>query len=204
VIWALGTGRCGTRSLAAQLGGVHEPRPWFSTEAIRAYYGDAAARATVREKLLGRLALGVPVVSDLHHSYAIPLICEVDPHASFVWLVRHPMTCIASLLAGGAWTAQNDNSATLWRPADGWPAYWSRLIIGMHYWCSVNRAIWVELDRCGHGWVIQETESLTAHENKYPASRAWTWRPEDAAAIMDMCAQLWLRLRGLLVSQIYK
>ena len=45
MIWGMGTGRCGTKSLARVLDGVHEPMPWIRDEAIRSMYGDQVALA---------------------------------------------------------------------------------------------------------------------------------------------------------------
>ena len=107
MIWAPGTGRCGTRSLARVFGGVREPQPWFEAEPVEYALGRRDHEPFLRQRLTDRLALDVPAVVDLKHSYLIPLIVGVDPDARFIWLVRHPMLCIGSFLAGGAWTERD-------------------------------------------------------------------------------------------------
>jgi hypothetical protein len=199
----LGTGRCGTRSLAKDLGGIHEQQPWFSVEAIAAYWGDEQARELCRAKLERRLASGVPQV-DLHQSYLIPIICSVDPDAEFIWLVRHPMTCIASFVAGGAWSRMNNDSESLWRPRYGWPVGLPRFDKALHYWLNVNVLLERELVASGHPWRLVRTETLVAHKNVYPKSRAFVWKPEEAARVMDETAGLWLRLLALVAAQAGK
>lgn len=194
--WGLGTGRCGTRSLAADLGGMHEMKPWFGPEAIAAYYGDPSCRSLCVEKLKVRLDTGVPQV-DLHHAYLIPLIVEVDPDADFIWLIRHPLTCIASFLAGTAWTRTARDSETLWRPRYGWPMGTQRVDKAITYWIMVNNLIERDLAACGRPWRLVRTETLRAHENQYPLSREFVWKPGEAANVMDRTAALWLRLLAL-------
>lgn len=189
-VWGIGTGRCGTRSLARDLGGVHEPKPHYGPEATLAYWGSPAARQRCWVRLQSRLALGVPVV-DLHHSLLIGLICQVDPQAEFIWLIRHPMTCVASFLAGGGWTAQNGDGATLWRPQAGWPDTYTRLDKAIRYWCEVNALIERGLEACGRPWQLRLTEELVAHDNAYPKNRQWRYTPEEAAQVMDACGGAW-------------
>ena len=169
------------------MGGAHEPQPWFGQQAIDAFYGEPSARAQCHRKLADRLALGLPAVVDLHHSYLIPMIAEIDAGAEFVWLLRDPRTCIASLLAGGAWTRMNNDSATLWRPRDGWPVGETRLGKAIAYWIAVNQIILRDLQACGRPWEQRLTEQLTAHENRYPGSAAWQYTPAEAALVMEGC-----------------
>jgi len=176
-VWGCGTGRCGTKSLAADLGGLHEPKPWLGPAATAAYYGDEAAYRLCRERLHERLALGVPVV-DLKHSLLIPLICQVDPEAEFIWVIRDPAGCVASFLAGNAWTKAHA-WPNLWHPHGGWPEAFSRFDKALGYWCEVNLIIGAALAVCGRPWEQRRTVDLTAHLNRYPTSPQWRFSAEE-------------------------
>jgi hypothetical protein len=195
MIWGIGTGRCGTRSLAVELGGVHEPQPWFGPESVAAYWGDHAAQAACQQRLAARAALPVPVVSDLHQSWLIPLICEVDSQAHFIWMIRNPAEVVASFLAGNGWTAQNQYGASLWRPQGGWPESLSRFGKALTYWLEVNRLIAHDLQACGAPWERRLTSSLQAHENRYPTSPDWRFTPQETARLVEACGGLWARWR---------
>jgi hypothetical protein len=178
MLWGLGTGRCGTKSLAADLGGLHEPEPWLGAESVPAHYGDEAAYRVCRDVLQSRLALGAPAVVDLHQSWLIPLICQVDAQAEFVWVIRDPAGCVASLLASGAWTTPS-KWPTLWHPWEGWPEGVSRFDKALGYWAEVNLIIGSALAVCGRPWQSRRTADLQAHENRQPASAEWVFSAEE-------------------------
>lgn len=189
--WGVGTGRCGTKSLAADLGGLHEPQPWLGPDAIEAYYGDREALERCTGKLAGRLALGAPAVVDLKQSYLIPLICEIDPAAAFIWMVREPLALVRSMLAGGWWTEKNRYGAWLWRPPEGWPEAATRFDKIVTYWCEVGRLIERDLAACGAPWQRRLTSELSHHENKYPSSPGWQLTDAETARVAAVCGPLW-------------
>lgn len=190
----MGTGRCGTKSLAADLGGLHEPEPWFGADATAAYWGDEQAIKLCRARLEYRLELGAPAIVDLHHSYIMPLICDVDPDASFVWAIRQPVACIGSFLAGNAWSGDPGNWPTLWQPRRGWWGGTTRLQKATTYWCAVNTIIWHELAKGERPWHALPTEALKAHENKRMDVPEWRFSDVDRYRITDRCGPLWWRL----------
>jgi len=83
--WGVGTGRCGTLSLATELGGVHEGSPGLGSD------------GPTLELLLGRLRAGVASVDRLQ-SFLMPEIRALDSNAEFIWLLRDPWSCIQSML----------------------------------------------------------------------------------------------------------
>jgi len=178
VIYGVGTGRCGTKSLAADLGGLHEPKPWLGAQSVAAYYGDEGAYRWCRARLEERLALGAPAIVDLHHSWLIPLICQVDASAEFIWVMRDPAGCVASFLAGNAWSKPT-GWANLWHPYEGWPEAFSRFDKALGYWAEVNLIIGAALAVCGRPWEQRRTSELTAHLNRYPTSGQWRFSDEE-------------------------
>lgn len=198
MIWGIGTGRCGTRSLARLLSGIHEPQPWLAEDSV-AYAQRGEHADHLKALLRGRLALDVPAVVDLRQSYIIPLIGEVDPQAQFLWLARHPMLCIGSFLAGGSWTSRDLHGARKLSPAEGWPAGATRLEKATWFWVAVNQRIQQDLERTGAPFEVWLTHELPAqvHENHYEASWDWTWTREQAAHIQDHTATTWLHLQHL-------
>lgn len=197
-LYGVGTGRCGTKSLAAYMRGVHEPTPWLREEAIAAYWGDPVARALCIGKLRSRLRLYAPIVVDMKQSYLIPLICRLDPEAAFVWMVRNPAACIASFLAGGSWTETNQYGAGLWHPRAGWALNLSRFDKAMIFWREVNHLIAQDLAACGRPWQCVRTEELgELRHNRHPASPKWRFTPEEAGRIVEACGVQWDMLRSL-------
>ena len=167
MIFGVGTGRCGTKSLAVQLGGMHEPEPWLREEPARYKCDrDNYYRESLLEHLRTRSELPVPIVVDLKHSYVIDLICEVDPDATFVW-IRDPVDCISSFINGGAWTRTDWHGSRNWRPFGGWPKEISREMRVVGYWIEVNKMIENSLLKSERDYRLVKTESLTVRENVY-------------------------------------
>ena len=177
--WALGTGRCGTHSYAAQTGGLHEPKPailrageaWADERLGRRgdAYDDTAAI------LRTRAVLGAPCVADLHQSWAIDIIREVDPEPSFVWLVRPPEELVRSMLGGNWWHPRNAaarHDETLWHPPGGWPEDAARLDKITLYWRGVNEAIMrARCDGTTEEWEVLTPDMLTKHVGAYPHAK---------------------------------
>lgn len=142
MIYVVGTGRCGTQTLARLLGGVHEPDPHIIREANEYYQGRHAVLPGLAAKLRARAALPTPAVSDHKQSTVIPLILEIDPTARFVMLVRQPLPGIASFLHRG-WYG---GGARIWercrlRPAAGFPRNWTQAMKCGWLWTETYRVI---------------------------------------------------------------
>jgi hypothetical protein len=169
MIWGVGTGRCGTRSLAGQLGGLHEPVPRLEEHPVQ-YKCDINkdVRGLLIERLQERLDLGATAIVDLKHSYVVDLICEVDPDAKFIWMLREPVPCISSLLNGGAFTETDWNGQRKWRPLGGWPKDMSRESKVIAYWIYLNSLIMRSLIVIQNQWQLVLTNSLTVRDNVYP------------------------------------
>lgn len=199
-IWGVSSGRAGTQSLAKQLGGVHEPRPWFGTKVVEYRRHPITKREPVMEILRYRHGLGVPVV-DLQHSYLIPDILEVDPEAEFIWTYRDPWNCIASFLAGGGWTDQNGWGEDLPSPGGcgrtpGWgtAGVYPRIIKAIYHWVYTNQTI-LETSE-GLDVTLYGVEDLTERVG------AWSGEPyvlsyEEKALIQCFCESLYRKIDRL-------
>ena len=168
--WGVGTGRCGTKSLAMDIGGLHEPQPWFRQAAQQWWSGDRSKEDEILGILLHRMTLGVPIV-DMHHSFIIPLIKRVDDSPYFIWLLRDPERCVDSLLDATTWTLEwYENTNELIRPdwanegmQMGDPG---RQVMAWWYYANVNYTIARELRGCQYE--IRLTEELENWVNRRP------------------------------------
>ena len=180
MIWGVGTGRCGTMSLAKQLGGVHEPgglgrvMPWMR-------YGLACDWESLSLDLLERSEREVPVIVDPRHSYVIPLIREVDPDAQFVWIYRDPVECIESWLARGNWRDGSDDAGTRYSPEGGYPKVWWRFEKGIWFWREVNSRI--RRDLMERFQVVKCPDDLEEHENANPVGAKVRLSPEEVELV---------------------
>ena len=68
MIYAVGSGRCGTKSYADQMGGLHEPHREFGSMAI-SYYLSGEETPELAEKIKARAEMDVPCISDNKQSY---------------------------------------------------------------------------------------------------------------------------------------
>ena len=102
MIWGVGVGRCGTKSLADQMGGLHEPDDRFKHEAID-YHERGRVSLSLINELARRTAMDTPIVVDNKQSLVIRLISEIDEDASFIWLLRSPIESSVSIAKRGYW-----------------------------------------------------------------------------------------------------
>lgn len=102
MLWGVGTGRCGTKSLADQMGGLHEPEPSIKEEALERM-SSGAIMPTLIDKIINRSKLDVPIISDNKQSFVIDLIADYDKDAKFIWLLRDPLSTSISLASRGEW-----------------------------------------------------------------------------------------------------
>jgi len=169
MIWGLGTGRCGTRSLAAQYGGLHEPKPWFKEEARN--YWMHGEEELLRHRIKERAKLDTPLVVDFKQSWCIPLILEIDPDARFVWLIRDAVDCVNSMVAGKWWSDRDWHGTRRIEPRAGWTPLDGRMNKCVWYWLTTNRIIDDHLSKLDdERYAILPTVMLKAHKNRYEAS----------------------------------
>lgn len=146
-IYIVGTGRCGTTSLASIWDGVHEPEPNIIYEATRFYLGDTSIQRNLIEKIKARKNLDTRIIVDNKQSTVIPLLKEVDPKAEYVLLVREPMPCIESFYARGAYSQDEHlHRKSIWvdnrlRPIADFPKNWTTFMKCAWYWTEVHRVI---------------------------------------------------------------
>jgi hypothetical protein len=142
MIYVVGTGRCGTMTLARLLGGVHEPSPPIIAEATDYYLGRHGCLGALVAKLRVRASLKTPAISDNKQSTVIPVIREVDPRAEFIMLVREPIGCVASFVRRGTYRRRVD----VWerhrlRPLTGFPRDWTQSMKCGWLWAETNRVV---------------------------------------------------------------
>lgn len=151
-VYVVGTGRCGTASLAEKLGGLHEPEPNIVHEATQYYFGNLDIYPTLVNKLKERKKLSTSVIADNKQSLVIPLIREIDPKAKFVLLVREPMSCIKSFYARGAYSEdEHKKRKAIWVdnrliPHMGFPEDWSQFTKCAWYWVEIHRTVFSSVD----------------------------------------------------------
>lgn len=161
MIWIVGTGRCGLKSCAVQLGGYHEPEPRFTREpAIWLHTGKG--ESGVCDVLLQRMSYHV--ISDVQHSFVIPLIRKVDPKAFFVWMIRPEDEFVRSfahnwMIAAGQGV---DFDLSRWMPQIPRLADVSEK--ARQFYRIVNRYIGEFLSEMTR-WTQWTTNQLTVHEN---------------------------------------
>jgi len=144
MIWGLGTGRCGTHSLAKEIGGEHELDRPTMIQTARAANGDNNARCAVQAKLKSFIDEGKPIVN-LHFVPVLPLILELDPDPSFVWVWRGYARVMQSQLQGSHcyWEEGYRDWTEFMHPFNEWeymPTYFQEQK-GLWYWTAVNTEI---------------------------------------------------------------
>lgn len=186
VRWALGTGRCGTRSLAQQIGGIHEPQPWTRGRSV-CWARNREYEDELLTVLRSRSQLETPCVSCLQQSYLVPLIRAVDPNSSCVFLIRKPLTCVNALTRSWqhqrginriGWVAQEED----WQKAAG------------HY-LAVNSMLLARMLERFDRWTVVATEDLTVHANR--GRSAWVLNEDQEEEIERRCGPLHDAIRML-------
>lgn len=206
MIWGLGTGRCGTKSLAVALGGLHEPKPKINDLAVDyARQGGAVDERTrgyaeLEDRLKQRMDLarekGAPIIVDLQNSYVLPLIRLVDPDAAFVVMFRNPFDTIASFMLGGAFTKRDGYGQHKLMPAEGWPGQQSRIHRVSYHWRQTNNTILQFLDVYDPKYAMRRPHQLPVHANKYP-KQGFVFTRLEAVQILYFCGPVWARLLDL-------
>ena len=151
MLWGVGTGRCGTMTMAVALGGLHEPRPWIHEEATRYWRGDRSKELLDRleNKMMHKLRTELPIM-DLKFSYIIPFIKRrIDPEAKFLWMIRNPHEFVRSAIAKNWYKRTEDNCKWVlwdldrWRitPGGGFDDDCSQVFKCYWYWWATNRCI---------------------------------------------------------------
>lgn len=200
MIWGVGTGRCGTKSLAMQLKGEHEPKPWLEHEP--AHYARGILSSVDKLNLLANLKdrsrLITPIIVDLKHSYVMDLIEKVDPDAAFIYLVRNPFDCIASFILGGAFTDQDQQGNDKLQPKPGYSAgvEVSRLLKTTWFWRETNKRIMDHFLVSNRPFAVLYTEELATHANIY-SKKDFTFTREEATNVCNFTSNIWARAQIL-------
>jgi len=169
MIWGIGAGRCGTATYAFENGGLHEPYPLIVEEAARYWRGERSPELLQRleHRLRARLWAPVDLVVDLKQSLVIPAICELDPQAEFIWLLRDPESSVRSMLSiryynpDPSWPLAVQR-AEQWRirPSTRFWDDWSLTEKCCWYWLEMNKACDVGLADTGAPFRVVDVESL--------------------------------------------
>jgi len=198
VKWILGCPRSGTKSAAQEYGGVHEPQPWIDGMAQEYYrrLADLESWDSLEPALRGiieeRRDLNVGCVSDQAHSYVIPLILQIDPDPSFVWLLRDPFSWIASILSANSWDGE------FWKPfpTEGYehPNRPDQIQCAINFWLRTNQRIDKWLFRPeGTSTEKRTTLSLKPHLNRHSASPDFRFSAWESQEIAYHCWESWER-----------
>ena len=199
--YVVGTGRCGTATIAQQLGGVHEPRPSIVKEAFDYYMGNRQFIGELAKKLRIRAAMDTPVISDNRQSYVIPLIREIDPDAEFIVLIREPRACIASMLHRGAY----QRPKWYWdiyrpRPCTGFPANWTPVMKVGWLWRETYRVILADVGTTRFRAIFtSELGDKVANASKSRPELELTKREKNFLA--ERVLPAWDDIRGIVESQ---
>lgn len=193
MIWGVGTGRCGTKSLSERLGGVHEPKPWMLEHP--AYYrrGLIGPDECIKT-ILGRMELGASSCVDFKQSFVMDLIVKQDKDWRFVWIIRNPMECVSSFLSGGGFTKQDLFGERYIQPAAGWGDEKSQLKRIAYHWLQTNRMVHGYLQTLSPArFCALFTDDLgDSHwTNRYPEDRRTDYTKQEAAWLFDYCAEDW-------------
>lgn len=200
MIWGVGAGRCGTKSLALLLDGVHEVFPGFNTM-IPEWIQNPTNELEdgICQVLRYRLHEGKPSV-DFAQTYVMDLITKVDPEPMFYWVMRNPVTNIESILRLEWWT-QTDTWG-LYKPAPlgGWKKSDTRLDKAIWHWIFNNRQVMQKIwdEDWHHPIQYYEAKELKVHEHKDPRGKPWALTPEEIEIIVDRTAKTWSQIRLLL------
>ena len=189
-VWGVGTGRCGTKSLAKDMGGLHEPSPRLGDYACLTKFSESAYYYC-SHVIRCRHLMEAPIIVDMHHSYLIDMIMDIDSEAQFIWLIREPLQCVTSLLSGGAFTETDRwgvNKLSDPPRQDGDRE--GRIISCCNHWVNVNNLIMESVRREPERFRRMYTSDLQARENRHKAS------PDSLDAIevelvLDRCWGCW-------------
>ncbi len=197
MIWGIGTGRCGTKSLSKHLNGLHEPEPWplhraaYHARLISSQEDEQELRAILKK----RIDLGAPAVVDLHQSFCLDVIEEIDPKAEFAFIARNPAACISSFLTGGGFTDRDVFGEYKAQPIGGFHNE-SRLQRVVFHWVYTNELIYTHLMRTRRPFKCWRTEDMgEIRENAYPPHLKTDFTKDEAAYIVDETCHLWATLR---------
>lgn len=186
MIWGIGSGRCGTKSLAKALHGEHEPQRKIKDLPAKWRMGglDGSSLVDLTAYLCSLLDDNYLAVVDLRYSYMIPLIAAIDSEAEFIWVARKPFMCIGSFLNGNAWTEDWTDEDNFLSPYEGWPKYFDRIDKAAWYWNRVNQIILHDLSRL-RNWSFIWSHNLVEHENSYPGEDVTKFTRQQGSRIME-------------------
>lgn len=156
-IYVVGTGRCGTGSIAKIYGGLHEPEPKINSEAID-YHVTGKCSEILMDKLKIRRDMDTPMISDNKQSLVIDLIDNIDPRARFIWLIRNPVDCVTSFMRRG-----NHLKSERISPPEGKYSAYDNIGMICWFWKEKNEVINKLL--IGRKYEVVFTEDLNEREN---------------------------------------
>lgn len=128
--YVVGSGRCGTRTVAKRALGKHEPKPSIINESYKYFKSkkDQENLDQLKSKLLRRFCLDTNLISDCRQSYVIPVIKEIDKEAKFVVVYREPFSCVESYLNRSIFLRGSIWDRTRIHPPEGFPKRFTRVM----------------------------------------------------------------------------
>lgn len=179
IVFALGTGRCGTKTLChlfkqlPQVASYHEPKPHLSRVAsfrlhLQPYNVQATIRSARKMLLEASDQQRYYLESALWNTWLIDDLAAVFPQAKFLWLTRDIYTWAQSCYRRGWYDPAcevNQERFARMRPTPppGWPAGVSRWFKLGYYWGLYNIHAETRLKACGAPWkrvAVEELDNL--------------------------------------------
>lgn len=159
MIWGVGTGHCGTRSLAQWLDVPHEPKRGELGDHMKTYFGSLPPELEQRLRQMLSTTEGRGMV-DSHLSPLIYLIQQADPEARIVWVWRdYPHVRRSHMRIG---VRQFVNTI---HPTGGFNDWLSLEDKVWWYWYTCNMGIYQQLLNFKRDhWVIVEADRLPVRE----------------------------------------
>jgi hypothetical protein len=171
LVFVLGVGRCGTRSLASvfddlpDVFSVHEPQPSLIDLAELAFKGHVVRLGQLHE--LRRELDNFPyyIESSIWNCWLVPSFLQLWPHARFIWLTRNVFEWAYSAYRRGWYLPlaeqQRDTMVKL-RPQPIWPQDVSRWFKLGYLWQVYHKTIARSLQNCKAPWIMLDVKSLNS------------------------------------------
>jgi len=169
LVFAMGVGRCGTRSLASAFGSlpdvfsVHEPSPSLIELAEVSFRGHVVSLARLHELRRELDHFPYYLESSIWNCWLVPSILELWPHAQFIWLTRNVFEWAYSAYRRGWYLSlaeETRETMVRLRPQPIWPGGISRWFKLGFLWQFYNDRIGGSLYKHRAPWIMIDVKSL--------------------------------------------
>ena len=200
MVWGIGTGRCGTMSLAEARNGWHIPItddspiremaiPWalghLTEQDEQSLLAVLAWWATTTE---------YSILVNWYFSYILPLIEKADPNASFVYVWRDPIGTITSMIRD-SWWFKRDVRPLGDAVVDSDIPF--ELLSIMNRYIVTNRIICEYLENTSRPYEVLRTADIGVHTHKGSKKRTVVWRDGAEEKVKIYCRPIVERIHKL-------